>query len=156
MDMLFDLFNKNTNKRYYGEKVDLVQERVEEATLWNNYTKSIFYGIYLPNEPIKVGKCDLRLGMNEELYYAGNIGYRINELYQGHHYAYYACLLLFEIAKKDYGMKEMIITCSPDNTASRKTLEKLEGEFVETAKVPTSHWLYKRGETIKNIYHYEL
>ena len=53
-------------------------------------------------------------------------------------------------------MQELLITCSPDNIASRRTLEKLQGELVETADVPRSHWLYERGETVKNIYRFQL
>ena len=154
--MLFDYFSKKTQKRYEGEVIDLIEERIEQPSAWNHYVKSIYYGIYLPKTQIKVGRCDLRVGMNEELYYAGNIGYRIEEMYRGHSYAYYACLQLFEMAKNEYGMKEMILTCSPDNIASKRTLEKLEGSYIETVDVPNSHWLYQRGETIKSIYHYEL
>lgn len=49
-------------------------------------------------------------------------------------------------------MDEIIITCSPENTASRRTIEKLGGELLETVEVPEDHWLYERGELVKNIY----
>ena len=143
-------------KRYVGERIDIVEERIEKASGWNQYVKSVFYGVYLTGTNTRVGRCDLRLGMNDELYYAGNIGYRIEEMYRGNHYAYDTCLLLFQIAKDEYGMKELIITCSPENTPSKKTLEKLEGEYIETVDVPRSHWLYRQGEPIKDIYHFVL
>ena len=41
---------------------------------------------------------------------------------------------------------------SPENTASRRTIEKLGGELLETVEVPEDHWLYERGELVKNIY----
>ena len=94
--------------------------------------------------------------MNEELYYAGNIGYHILQAYRGHHYAYEACLLLFEIAREEYEQTELIITCSPENTPSRKTLEKLNGELLEVTDVPRNHWLYRQGERVKNIYRYKI
>ena len=53
-------------------------------------------------------------------------------------------------------MTELIITCSPDNIPSRRTLEKLGGTLLETANVPEDHWLYQRGEKVKNIYRYDL
>lgn len=152
--MLFQLFNKK--RKYTGPVVDLIVDRIEGPSAWNDYVKSIFYGIYLTGTNTKVGQCDLRLGMNDELYYAGNIGYRIEEPYRGHRYAYHACRLLFEIAKEEYQMHELVITCSPDNYASKRTLELLNGTYLETKDVPNSHWLYKRGETIKNIYRYDL
>lgn len=117
---------------------------------------SVDFRILTVDSHIPVGHCDLRFGMNEELYYAGNIGYRVYEPYRGHGYAYQACQLLFRLAREKYGMSELIITCSPDNIPSLKTLEKLGGVLLETVNVPAWHWLYKRGETVKNIYRFFL
>ena len=90
------------------------------------------------------------------LYYAGNIGYHVYERYRGNGYAYKACLELFKIAKNVYHMDKLIITCSPDNIASKKTLIKLGGQLLETCDVPSDHWLYLRGETVKEIYLFKL
>lgn len=139
-----------------GEIVDLIEEGKESPSIHNQNVGSVYYDICLHRGKMKIGECDLRLGMNEELYYAGNIGYRIFDGWRGHHYAYEACLLLFEIAKTQYHMTELILTCSPENTASHKTLEKLGGTLVATVDVPAWHWLYKRGEKIKEIYRFEL
>ncbi len=102
-----------------------------------------------------VGKCDLRIGHNENSYYAGNIGYHVFIEYRGHHYALKACRLLFEYAKS-LGMKYLIITCDPDNIASRKTCEHLGGEFLEMAELPAENLLRKSGSTHKCIFRYEL
>ena len=153
MKRLRDWFGR---KRYEGDPVDLKQEFTRSANAFNNYVPSVIYGIYEHSTDQKVGECDLRLGMNEELYYAGQIGYRVYEAYRGHGYAYYACLILFAIAHEEYGMDELLLTCSPDNTPSKKTLEKLGGVLKENVDVPAWHWLYKRGETNKNIYYYSL
>ncbi|MCF0109713.1 MAG: GNAT family N-acetyltransferase [Erysipelotrichaceae bacterium] len=102
-----------------------------------------------------VGYCDLRLGMNEAIYYAGQIGYHVYLPYRGHGYAYQACLIMFQIAK-DQGLNELLITCSPDNMASRKTLEKLGGVLEATVDVPKWHWLYRKGEPVKQIYRFKL
>ena len=53
-------------------------------------------------------------------------------------------------------MDKLIITCSPDNIASKKTLIKLGGQLLETCDVPSDHWLYLRGETVKEIYLFKL
>ena len=42
------------------------------------------------------------------------------------------------------------------NIASKKTLQKLGGQLLETVEVPAGHWLYQRGETVKNIYRFLL
>lgn len=153
MKWIKDWFSR---KLYEGETVDLRQEFTRSANAFNNYVPSVIYGIYRHGSDVKIGECDLRLGMNEELYYAGQIGYRIYENYRGHGYAYDACLILFAIARDEYGMSDLLLTCSPDNIASRKTLEKLGGTLKENVDVPSWHWLYKRGETNKNIYIYSL
>jgi len=123
-----------------------------------NTGSSVVFGIYSVkgHKETKVGECDIRFGMNEELYYAGNVGYNVSPVYRGHHYAYYGCLSLFQIVKEAYGLDEIIITCSPDNIASKRTIERLGGQFLECVDVPKSHWLYKRGETVKNIYRIDL
>ena len=47
-----------------------------------------------------MGRCALRIGYNDSLYYVGHIGYSVYEKYRGHHYAAKACKLLFLLAKK--------------------------------------------------------
>ncbi|MBE6109656.1 MAG: GNAT family N-acetyltransferase [Erysipelotrichaceae bacterium] len=152
--MLFQLFRKNRITE--GDPVDLKLESHREPSFSNNYVPSDIYGIFLHGSSMRIGECDIRLGMNEELYYAGNIGYRIYEPYRGHGYAYEAAKMLMRIAREIHGFDEIILTCSPDNIASRKTLEKLGGVLVETVNVPSWHWLYKRGETVKQIWRYDL
>lgn len=154
-DAMFGWLRKNSDKEVKGKIVDL-KLNYYRMTILTKETESVIYQIYLHNSSTLVGECDLRLPQTEEFYYAGNVGYRIYEPYRGHGYAYEACKLLFSIAKNQYQMQELIITCSPDNIASNKTCQKLGGEFVETTPVPITHWLYLRGETIKNIYRYKL
>ncbi len=102
-----------------------------------------------------MGTCDLRLGHNEKLYFGGNIGYRVEEQYRGHHYAGKACLLLFELAKK-HELEYLIITCNPDNYPSRKTCEYAGGELWEIVELPPDSDMRERGETEKCIYRFEL
>ena len=133
---------------YESESVDLRIREVIPVSFFNRSPKSIVYSIYRHGD----GECDLRLGMDEELYYAGNIGYRIYDGFRGHHYAYHACKLLLQIAKEEYHFRKVIITCSPENIASDKTIQSLHAELLQTVRVPKYHWLYRRGEKVKNIY----
>ena len=103
----------------------------------------------------KMGVCDLRIGHNEKLYYGGNIGYRIEEEYRGHHYAGKACLLLFELARR-HDLEYVIITCNPDNYASRKTCEYAGGKLIEIVEVPEGNDMRERGEMEKCIYRFEV
>ncbi|MCH4020635.1 MAG: GNAT family N-acetyltransferase [Erysipelotrichaceae bacterium] len=138
-----------------GHIVDLIQEEHHLPGHGSTY-ESYDFGIYFHHTAIRIGQCDLRIGMNRELYYAGNIGYRIYAQYRGHGYAYDACQLLLVLARDRFHMQKVIITCSPENIASRMTLEKLGGTKVETVPVPHDHWLCQRGETVKIIYLYPL
>ncbi len=140
------------------EKEDIIlqYEGIEEASESTSWVKDVHFSMLKNKSFVKVGECDLRLGMNDEIYYAGQVGYRVYFPFRGHGYAYEACKILFEIAKNEYDMKDLIITCSPDNIPSNKTLEKLHGILVEKIDVPETHWLYVRGETVKYIYRFIL
>ena len=139
---------------YKGEIVDLVERaRVSEKTSFDG-VPTVFYDIYVSGT--KVGKCDLRLKNDGFMYYYGNVGYNIMESQRGHHYAYYACKVLFKIAKEEFGMKELIITCNPDNEASYKTLKKLKGDLVDIAQIPYDHELYEKGDRFKCIFRFKL
>lgn len=146
---------------YKGEIVDLVERaRVSEKTSFDG-VPTVFYDIYLSGSNLsgsnlKVGKCDLRLKNDGFMYYYGNVGYNIKESYRGHHYAYYACKILFKIAKEEFGLKELIITCNPDNDASYKTLKRLGGKLVEIAQIPYDHELYEKGDRFKCIFRFKL
>ena len=116
---------------------------------------TVYYDICLPSG-LKVGNLDLRLTMNDYMYYYGHIGYHVYRFYRGHNYAYKACRKVFQIAKEEFGMEELIITCCPDNLPSLRTLEKLGGELIETVDVPRHHELWLRGEKVKCIFKYKL
>lgn len=104
----------------------------------------------------KMGVCDLRIGHNIKTYYGGNIGYTVYEPYRGHLYAGKACLMLFELAKK-HKMNYLIITCNPDNYASRKTCEFAGCSLVEIAELPKDNDMrIDRGEAEKCIYKIDL
>ena len=115
-----------------------------------------YYDVLRKEDNEKVGSIDLRLTVEGDMYYYGHIGYNIMKQYRGHSYAYYACKVLFKIAREEFNMDELIITCSPDNIPSYKTLMKLDGELIELAQVPKNHTLYLLGETSKYIFKYRL
>ena len=81
----------------------------------------------------------------------GHIGYDVKEPFRGHHYAARACKLVVPLARA-HGFKEIVITCNPDNWASRKTAERAGYEFVEIVKVPEDHEMYQKGEFNKCRY----
>ncbi len=53
-------------------------------------------------------------------------------------------------------LKYVIITCNPDNIASRKTCEYAGGELLEVVDLPEDNDMRERGETRKCIFKFAL
>lgn len=130
-----------------------------EIQLQLSYKRSnihdLYFYIILTKENKGIGYISYRSKNNIDNYYYGNIGYRIIEQYRGNNYAYKACELLKTVLQ-ELEVKETIITVSPENIASRKTIEKLNTELIETVDVPNWHPLYINNEKIKMIYKWRI
>ncbi len=137
------------------DEISLRLERTKPADPQKNYFPAYYFAICNPQgEPM--GKCDLRIGYDDNLYYGGHIGYTVEPAWRGHHYAAKACRLLFSLAKL-HDMPYLYITCNPDNHASRKTCEYLGAAFVECAELPADNPMrVQDGETHKLIYRVDL
>ena len=145
-------------RNYYGgEEVSLRYKAFYSCDETYDHVSSVWYDIYSNNPRRKVGMIDLRLTMDEHMFYYGHVGYHVLEKYRGHHYASEACKLLFKIANEEFSMQELIITCNPDNIASRKTLERVGCELEMIVDVPCYHELnYREHELQKCVYRIKL
>lgn len=144
-------------KSFFKRKLDLESDTLilkciyqTKQSDYDYWLPSYVYDIIRKSDHKVVGRCDLRIGMNEYMYYMGNIGYVIYPPYRGHRYAAMSVLLMFDFAKKF--MDEVIITCNPDNIASNKTCEIVGCTLKETVDVPKDHELVRQGDLKKNIY----
>lgn len=138
-----------------NEELQLMLEKTVEADGKRGWLPAYHFAI-CDKIGVKMGGCDLRIGHNENVYYGGNIGYRVERPYRGHHYAGKACLLLFDLARR-HGMEYLIITCNPDNWASRKTCEYVGGVLLEVVELPEDNGMrVEDGELAKCIYRVEL
>ncbi len=138
-----------------NEEIQLVLTKTAEGDPVKNWVPAYHFDI-CRHDGVKMGVCDLRVGYNQNLYYGGHIGYRVEEPFRGHHYAGKACLLLFELARR-HGMKYLYITCNPDNWASRKTCAFAGGSLLEIATLPEDNDMrLQDGETEKCIFGFEL
>lgn len=136
-------------------EIQLVLEKTVEADPAKNWLPAYHFAI-CDMEGVKMGVCDLRVGHNENVYYGGNIGYRVADAWRGKHYAGKACLLLFELARR-HELEYVIITCNPDNLASRRTCEYAGGTLLEIAELPADNAMrVEDGETEKCIYKFDL
>lgn len=131
------------------KQIDFIKDN-----LLPNFTPYYIYAIY--EEGKQVGTLVFRLGSDQQHYYDGHIAYSIDEDYRGHHYAYQACLLLKgEIIK--HGYDHVLVTCDPDNIASKKTIQKLKAKLLAVEEVPKRYRkMFAPGENVKEIYRWEL
>lgn len=102
-----------------------------------------------------MGQIDLRIGNNKNIQYGGHLGYGVDEQYRGKHYAARSVKLLLHLAKK-HGINRVLITCNPENIASRKTCELAGGNLVDIVDLPEDNEQYQQGDRKKCIYEFNL
>ena len=59
------------------QEIDLIKVMEVKKEAGRNDVPSVVFEIREHGKHAAVGRCDLRMGMNEELYYAGQIGYTV-------------------------------------------------------------------------------
>ncbi len=143
-----------TDEDLRSEELFLKLTKTSEAQPEKGWVPAYYFDICLP-DGTRAGKCDLRVGHNDNTCIGGNIGYEVDEKHRGHHYAAKACELLFSLARK-HGMGYVIISCAPENGASARTCELAGAHFVETAPIPETNDMYRCGKRLENIYRFDL
>jgi predicted acetyltransferase len=104
----------------------------------------------------ELGSVELRVGDTDDIVlYAGQIGYGVEPIHRGHHYAARAVRLLLPLARQ-HGLGPLWITCNPDNLASRRTCELAGATFVEIVDLPPDSGLHKQGDRSKCRYRLDL
>ncbi len=81
----------------------------------------------------------------------GNIGYEVDGPHRGHGYARAACRLVLPVARY-HGMTSLYLICAEGNIASRRTIEHLGAEFLETCPVPREYFAWREGMERQRIY----
>ena len=134
--------------------MELIKQAYVDKDLPQGRKPYYIFIIQVNNE--EVGKIVLREGTIEQRYYDGHIGYSVEPQYRGHNYAYQAVIKLKKIAKR-LGFEQLVITCSPDNIASKKTIRKLNAKYLETKTIPPEYQKdFRDDERVKEIYIIEL
>lgn len=127
---------KNINDKHYYEMYKKALANFDE---YINELDKLSKGINLPlgcvttstfwlidNDDV-VGVTRIR---HQEVETAGNIGYDISSLYRNKGYGTEILKLALEKAK-EIGLKDVIVTCALNNTASKKIIEKNNGTLLE-------------------------
>lgn len=170
-----DLFLIKPNKEYKNSFEDYVSayKRINDSHYFNKYKKALenfsdylddIYnysnGINLPqgeaitstfwliNKNKVVGVIRIR---HQEVEYAGHIGYDISPDYRNKGYGSEILKLALEKTKK-IGIKEVVLTCTIDNIASKKIIEKNKGILLGTVfDEEEDEYLHKYIITSTNI-----
>jgi predicted acetyltransferase len=135
--------------------IDLVLADRTPADPSKGYVPSLQYHITLHGSDIRIGAIRLRTGYAPSLLYAGHIGYDVEEIHRGHHFAARACLLLQEVAMAE-GLTRLIMTCDPSNVASRRTCERVGAKKEGIFDLPPEHGLFRKGYRQISRYNWDL
>lgn len=131
-----------------GDGFRLVLEEKLPEDLVHGWVPSYRFTMRPLHGRAELGTIDIRIGDNENIYYAGHIGYRVHPPYRGHHMAEKACRLIVRIARA-HGMNQVVITCNPDNLPSRRTIERLGARLESIVDIPPNNELYLYGDRQK-------
>ncbi len=125
-------------------EIRLVLANVTRAEPEKGYLPAYVFQIRRCQDDTLAGSCTLRVGENEEVQYSGHIGYAVRPACRGRHYAAKSVALLLPLAFRN-GMRQVVITCLPENEASRRTCLRAGGVFLGIAPVPGWHEMYYTG-----------
>ncbi len=142
-------------EKLIDKDLELVLVKTTPADDTKGYVPSYNFKMINTSTKEKMGDINLRIGYNENIKYGGHMGYGVDEKFRGNHYATRSIKLLLPFAKQ-HGLKEITITCDPENKASRKTCELAGGKFEEIIDLPEYNDQYKRGDRKNCIYKFVL
>lgn len=133
-------------------EIDIVLYEKYPGDSEKGFVPAYKFNIVLHKTGEKIGHINLRLGDTEKVAnYIGHIGYGVEELYRGRRIASRACNLIKKVAD-DLGMKRLIITCNPDNYASRRTCEIIGAKLIDIIDIPETSDAHGIGESQKCRY----
>ena len=138
-----------------GATLSLILEKCSPADKKTGFVPAYLFSIMINDSSLKIGHLHIRLEVTQDIeLYSGQIGYEVDPDFRGSNYAYKACLLVTGLLMR-HGFSHIFITCSPDNTPSKKIIEKLGAQFIETVDVPKDKQERQHGSS-KNRYLWDI
>ena len=129
--------------RLVDRDLKLVLIAKEPADPVKKYVPQYEFEMRRTGEETTMGTIRLRIGPEDILRYAGNIGYEVKPEYRGHRYAARSCRLIIPLAAA-HGLKAVWLTVDPHNIPSLKTCRIIGAKYVETVRLPREHEMYKK------------
>jgi predicted acetyltransferase len=128
---------------------DLFIELSAIATHPYHKVPTLFFRISAEPFFAEAGQINLRTGSTPHIQpYAGHLGYEVCEAFREHRYGARCLRLLLPLAHR-IGIDPLRVTCDPENTSWRRSLELAGAQFVETVEVPTDCWVFLNGHRQK-------
>lgn len=135
-----------------GSEIDLQIKDDKGEDTSDRWSPEYRFNILLHSTDTIIGHINVRIGDDESLeYYYGHIGYGIDESYRGNQYSVKACKLAKQVLL-DNSVKRVIITCDPENKASRKTCERIGAVLLDVIEIPEDSEAYSEDESQKCRY----
>ena len=115
-----------------------------------------YYHFKILNESQEnVGHINFRVGDTRHIILcAGHVGYEILPEFRGRNFGYQACLALSPFIRSHYDT--IILTTDPENTPSKRIIEKLGGTLMNEIEVPNDDPAYIGGARRKVRYKWSL
>jgi tagatose 1,6-diphosphate aldolase len=133
-----------------GDRIVLRYSRILPGNLALGLLPAYHFRILIPSGT-DVGHINFRVGDEpHETYVAGHIGFGIDREFRGNRLAYRACRALQPWIARVSGT--VVITCDPDNLASKRTIELLGARFLNERLVPANDPAYAEGSRSKLRY----
>jgi len=139
-----------------GKEIDLKLFNKNAGDISKGFSPEYKFQILLHDTNIVIGHINVRIGEDEKVVkYIGHIGYGVDKSYRGNKYAAKACRIVRNVFN-DHSMDRVIITCNPDNHASRKTCELIETTLIEIIDIPNTSNLYTPKETQNSRFEWKI
>lgn len=127
---------KENPQKHFQELNDQKPGQVETPS-GEKFEKVPYENLWLTHQNIFIGEVSFRHKLSKLLEdFGGHIGYGIRPSLEGKGYATLAMELVKKRAKK-LGIDKLMVSCSPDNPASQKVIEKAGGVFQDIS--PDTH-----------------
>lgn len=137
-------------------EIDLILKEKYDGDFAKGFLPEYKFLIILHGTKTIIGHIHLRIGDTEKTTkYIGHIGYGIDEQYRGHRFAAKACIILKRVLQW-HSINKVILTCNPDNGASRRTCELIGAQLIEIIDIPPESDAYLPNETQKCRYEWAL
>lgn len=132
LDDLFALYAKPDMTKYMEPLFSYEEEKEYEKNYIQYIYKLYGFGMWLIYDKISkdlIGRAGIEIRDTCDEANQAELGFCIasDRWHQG--YAYEVCTEIVRLARFEYGLESLIARCDPDNTASRKLLEKLGFTF---------------------------